>query len=124
MFKIQKLGGKRRRPPASGRGTRSTSWCSTPLAAADGQVGRVLITSSTFSFLRRTTGAKGCKWLPKIVEAVTHHGGGITISFSVEFEQEMLDLECGGGTALAEYKAANPSHTSRCYRASSGTRRW
>ena len=41
------------------------------------------------------------------------HGGGLIIPFSVEFEQELLDLEQGQGPeALAKYKEENPTHVS------------
>ena len=50
-----------------------------------------LINLSAKDFLRKKN-----KWLPKIAEAVTASGGGVTIPFSVEHEQSLLDMELAG----------------------------
>jgi len=42
---------------------------------------------------------KKSKWLPKIAEWVTAHGGGTVIPFSVEYEQELFDANKAGGAA-------------------------
>lgn len=52
---------------------------------------------------------KGNKWLPKILEAA---GKDKVIPFSVEFEQEMIDLELGSAEQLEAYKKENPGHKS------------
>ena len=50
-----------------------------------------LINMSEKDFIRKKN-----KWLPKIAEAVTASGGGVTIPFSVEHEQSLLDMELAG----------------------------
>lgn len=64
-----------------------------------------LINLSKKDFLRKKN-----KWLPKIGEAIAASGGGVTIPFSVEFEQELLDMEMAGGTALEDHLKENPTH--------------
>jgi obg-like ATPase 1 len=53
---------------------------------------------------------KGNKFLPGIAQTVESLGGGQIIPFSVEFEQEWLDMELAG--TLDAYKEANPTHKS------------
>lgn len=53
---------------------------------------------------------KANKWLPRIAQTVEALGGGSVIPFSVEFEQEWLDMELAN--TLEPYKEANPSHKS------------
>lgn len=66
-----------------------------------------LVNLSKRDYLRR-----GNKWLPKIAAWVNSRGGGLVIPFSVEFEQEMLDLEMAGEDAVKAYKEENPTHKS------------
>jgi hypothetical protein len=48
---------------------------------------------------------KRSKWLPKINEWVTAHGGGIIIPFSVEFEQRLWDLREDPVSRLSSLKS-------------------
>ena len=64
-----------------------------------------LINLSAKDFLRKKN-----KWLPKIAEAVTASGGGVTIPFSVEHEQSLLDMELAG--QLDEFLKENPTQKS------------
>jgi len=45
---------------------------------------------------------KGNKWLPKINEWVTSHGGGVIIPFSVDWEQQLWNLKQGGDEAAVQ----------------------
>ncbi|CAM9743735.1 unnamed protein product, partial [Choristocarpus tenellus] len=64
-----------------------------------------LVNLSKRDYLRKAN-----KWLPKLQARLEEMGGASMIPFSVEFEQEWLDLEIGG--TLEEYKKANPTHKS------------
>ena len=41
--------------------------------------------------------AKRSKWLPKIAEWIKAHGGGTSIPFSVEYEEELFEAKKAGG---------------------------
>ena len=52
--------------------------------------------------------AKKSKWLPRIADWVTSHGGGTVIPFSVEYEEEVFGaFQAGGAAAKQEVIAAH-----------------
>lgn len=64
-----------------------------------------LVNLSKNDYLRKKN-----RWLVPIQEAVNANGGGVVIPFSVQFEQEWIDMELGG--TLQAYKEEFPNNKS------------
>jgi obg-like ATPase 1 len=64
-----------------------------------------LVNLSKNDYLRKKN-----RWLVPIQEAINANGGGTVIPFSVQFEQEWIDMELAG--SLQAYKEENPNNKS------------